>query len=335
MTARIMGLYHHELFHNLQRNLALHYGGKEDVAGQHKDWQFFTEGTAVLASSVGEPKVEFANGGTYISHVNTFIGGGALKGELNSHYQGMDGRSFVVYWRFLFEQCGGMQVIRQALIALYAGDIVDIGSSTDLINAMPLVMNQALAATQCPFATYQDSLVAFAHALYALNVQGGRCFIGGEAGMCNGLYDPHYLYCGPEVEHLHYAGVPFAYTGASLSSHTSEQSRVAGIPSSFGMDFVEIDLAEVVDGKPLTLEIYGEPGAAAEFHVQVWELEVNGWRSIAIHEPVTLIANAQGHYLYTSPALDTGITRRLAVILTRVDAKEHIDPVGAYTVSVY
>ena len=101
------------------------------------------------------------------------------------------------------------------------------------------------------------------------------------------------------------------------------------------MDFIEIDLAEAANGKPLTLEICGEPGAAAEFHVQVWELEVIGWRSIAIHEPVTLIANAQGHLLHTFSALDTGITRRLTVMLTRVDTQEHIDPVGAYTVTVY
>jgi hypothetical protein len=224
------------------------------------------------------------------------------------------------YWRFLYDQCGNMQVIRQALIALYTGDIVDIWSSTDIASAMPLIMDQALAGTGCPFSTYQDSLVAFAHALYALHVQGGRCTSLGESGVC-GLYDPNHLYSGPTVEQIAYTGV--------------EQPHTAGIPSSFGMDFLEIDLAGSNGGQALTLEVYGEPEAAAEFRVQVWALGGEGGQSVPVGETVTLSSNAQGHWLYTFQALDTGIIRRLAVILTRVDAQEHVDPVGAYTVAVY
>jgi hypothetical protein len=334
LTAQIMALYQHELFHNLQRNLALQYGGKGDVAGQDRVWQFFSEGTAVLAASVGESQAEFTDTSAYVINANNFIGGGKLAGELNTRYQDMRSYASAAYWRFLYEQCGSMQVIRQALIALYTGDIVDIWSSTDIASAMPLIMDRALAGTGCPFSTYRNSLVAFARSLYALHVQGGRCMSWGESGIC-GLYDPNHLYSSPMVSQIAYTGVPLIYTGTSITSNAPKQPHTAGIPSSFGIDFLEIDLAGMNGGQALTLEVYGEPEAAAEFRVQVWALGGERGQSVPVGETLTLSSNAQGHWLYTFPALDTGIIRRLAVILTRVDTQEQVDPVGAYTVTLY
>jgi hypothetical protein len=78
------------------------------------------------------------------------------------------------YWLYLYEQCGGiesgaedpaagMDIVRNALRALYSGDIVDIASSTDIAGALPELMDRALAETpSCPFTTLHESLFQFA-----------------------------------------------------------------------------------------------------------------------------------------------------------------------------
>jgi hypothetical protein len=77
------------------------------------------------------------------------------------------------YWRFLYEQCGGtkggvhdpdagMAIVRNALRALYSGDVVDIVSSTDLLGVLPQVIDRALARTpSCPFRTFEESVNCF------------------------------------------------------------------------------------------------------------------------------------------------------------------------------
>ncbi|MEJ2212049.1 MAG: hypothetical protein P8129_23865 [Anaerolineae bacterium] len=73
----IMSNFHHELFHNYQRSLYQHYGGNGDVDGKADAWQFFSEGTAVLASSIGQPDVQFSRSWgarAYLSQARSFIG---------------------------------------------------------------------------------------------------------------------------------------------------------------------------------------------------------------------------------------------------------------------
>ena len=331
LTERLMSSYQHELFHNIQRNIGLHYSGNGDVSGKDWAWQFFSEGTAVLASTVGEFDVEFAAGpgeSYYLLNANKFIGGDGFYGKLNKRYPEMDAYSPAVYWRFLYERCGGMRVVREALTALYSGELVDIQTSTDIVANLPAIMDRALAGASCPFTTYRESLNAFARALYALHIEGGRCVSPGQPGLC-GFYDPNHLYNGPTTNRLTYTGTPLIYSVA-------EQAYPAGIPSSFGMDYIEIDLNQSADVQALTLEIYGTPGAAAVFDVQIWELMVDGGgRLLPIGDTVTLTADSDGRLTYAFPTSPNRATQRLAVIITRVDALESLDPAGEYTLELH
>ena len=200
----IVSAFHHELFHNLQRNINLNDGGSGDASGEHDAWLFFTEGTAVLASSAGQPAAEFAQiaaGRAYMSYANEFLAGGGYRGNLNKSYRKLSPYRSGIYWRFLYEQCGGMkdgiedpaggmQVISRTLTALYSKHIVDISSSNDLIGKVPEIMDAALDGSSCPFQTHAESLVTFSRAIYELLLEGGRCTGPGTPLGC-GFYDPN------------------------------------------------------------------------------------------------------------------------------------------------
>ncbi len=77
LTDGLMSTYHHELFHNLQRNIFQHYGTSEGVVKAIDDWDFLTEGTAVLASSVGQPDLQFSRSWgvrAYAANAGSFLG---------------------------------------------------------------------------------------------------------------------------------------------------------------------------------------------------------------------------------------------------------------------
>ena len=344
LTDGIMNTFYHELFHNLQRNISQMSGGDGDVDGAGDAWQFFSEGTAELASSVGQPTVQFAQSSrprAYIFDANGYMGGDGYLGDLNTSYTRMRPYHAAPYWRFLYEQCGGMtdgvenpaagmHVIRRALAVLYSGEIVDIGSSSDLALALPRVMDRALEGSACPFRTYEESLAAFARAVYALGLDGGRCTAAGIPAGCS-FYDPNNLYRDPPVETITYAGTPVTHAAA-------EQVFPAGIKSSFGIDFVDVILDPTANGQPLTIEFYGAPGSGAAFNVQLWKLVDRGGGARpqrvpnqAVATEVPTATNADGHLLYTIPAIDTAAYNRLGLIITRVDGNEGGDPVGAYS----
>ena len=266
--------------------------------------------------------------------VNRFLGNGSLPGDLNASYGRMDPYRTAIYWRFLYEQCGGMangvkdpaagmQVIRQALTVLYSGEVVDIASSTDLVGALPGIMDRALEGSACPFQTHKESLLAFARAIYALRLEGGRCTRPGSPAGC-GLYDLNHLYVDPPLNIVNYAGAEQAYSGA--------------IKSSFGVDFVDVVLDPTATGQPLTLEFYPAPGAGAEFNVHLWQLADSGEGARPQRVPGQAVpevltgTNADGHLAYVIPAINTTAYNRLGLIITRVDANEGSDPVGAYTI---
>jgi hypothetical protein len=129
LTDGLMSVFHHELFHNQQRNISLHFGSRGNLAGQEEAWKVFSEGTAVLASSVGQPMIQFqpsAQLRSYAKRANAFIGSeGVFGGSLNKSYKEIPYHT-ALYWRFLFENCGGlvnsvedpaagMQIIRNVL----------------------------------------------------------------------------------------------------------------------------------------------------------------------------------------------------------------------------
>ena len=108
------------------------------------------------------------------------------------------------------------------------------------------------------------------------------------------------------------------------------------------MDFVDVVLDPASDGQPLTLEFYGAPGADAEFNVQLWRLMDSGDgtrpRRVPTQTTATEVltrANADGHLVYAIPAIDVTAYNGLGLIITRVDAKESLDPVGAYTIVLH
>jgi hypothetical protein len=332
----ILSTFHHELFHNLQRSLYQGYGGDGDIDGAEDVWRFFSEGTAVVAPSIARPTVEFNQTSAarhYMDKARWFLGRGLVSTDLNRSYTEMNPYHAAIYWRFLFERCGGLEdpaagldVIRGALTALYAKDIVDISASSDLVGELPALMDQALAEASCPFKTYRESLNAFARAIYALRVEDGRCVVPGAPAGC-GLFDPNHLYDAPPAGIVAYAGAPITYDAG-------QQRFPTGIQSSYGMDFVDVILDPAADGGSLTLEFYGAPEAAAEFSVQLLKLEDSPEGLVRHTSAVEILAqrNADGHLTATIPGIDTTEFSRLGLIITRVDAQEDLDLVGEYTI---
>jgi hypothetical protein len=274
-------------------------------------------------------------------NANSFLGDDELFGDLNRSYEQVVAHHAAIYWRFLYEQCGGktdgvedptagMDVIRRALTTLYAGEVADIASSTELVKHLPQVMDRALQGSACPFQTYEESLIAFGRATYALRLHGGRCPAPGAPAGC-GYYDPNNLYHDPPVSTIVYTGTPISYSEA-------DQAFPAGIRSSFGMDFVDVVLDPAVDGQPLMLELYGAPGADAEFVLQLWKLMGSGQGagpqrvSTQTTAPEVLRADENGRLSYVISVIDTTAFNRLGLIITRVDANESSDFVGAYTI---
>jgi hypothetical protein len=348
LTDGLISSFHHELFHNLQRNISLELGGGHDISGKEDVWEFFSEGMAVFASSVGMPQVQFSQNTkarAYLAQANAFVAGGGMhEGELNTSYKTIFPYRSAIYWRYLYEKCGGMtdgkedpaagmQLIRDILMVLYNKSVVDIYTSEDLVKFLPAILDQVLKSSNCPFKTYRDSLTNFAGAIYALGLADGRCIAPGIPSGC-GFYDPNKLYSSP----LHDT-ISYSQGGVTYPIEEQSQQLTAGIPNSFGMDFVEVILSPEQDGAPLTIEFSGNPNAAAEFNVEIWKLksvERSKWyQRVLFPNPDGghILSNADG-WVYTLPEVDTSEFDRLALIITRVDNQENLDPRGEYRIFI-
>lgn len=346
----LMSTFHHELFHNLQRSLALEVGGSANLDGIDDAWQFFSEGTASFVPTVAQPEVQYAQSGearAYFAKAIEYIGGKGFPGELNQSYSEMNPYNAALYWRTLFEKCGGMAdnpqaikqamgVIRKALAVLYSKEVVDINQSGDLVGNLPAVMDRALSspeASYCPFRTFNDSLVHFSRAIYALGLDRAGCSELANSSDC-GLYDPQGLYSSPIADQLLFSGEEMVYS-------SNDQAYPAGIRNSFGIDYIEIPLTSKLDGNTLEIEFQGDPQGQAVFSVQVWKLrETNGGAlqrvaPRAVSEPENFTMNADGKsHVYTIPALDREAYNCLTLIILRLDADESNDSQGAYTIGL-
>jgi hypothetical protein len=156
-----------------------------------------------------------------------------------------------------------------------------------------------------------------------------------------GFYDPNGLYSDPPVDRITYTGGAMIYDGTPMTTE-GDQLSPPGIPSSFGMDFVDVVLDPAANGQPLTIEFTGAPGAEAEFRVELWRLMDTGGDARPRRVPgptaapeVLTSTNEDGHLVYTIPAIDTTLYNRLGLIITRVDAKENLDSVGAYEIVLH
>ncbi len=335
LTDGLLNSFHHELFHNLQRSIQRNEGGQGPLAGAGGVWAFFSEGMSVLASSVGQPELQFRWSRAYVSRANGFLGrSGRQVDDLNTSYATMSPYRSAIYWRFLYERCGqtgdggidpavGMEVVRRALTLLYAGDVVDSSTSTDLVGAVPEIMDRALEASPCPFDTYAESLTAFARAVYGLGLEDGQPEAAASPGRW-GFHDPHNVYRDPPVTTIAQSGTDTRHTGE--------------IPSSFGIDLIEVTLDPAVNGQPLALELHTVPGAAASFAVQAWTadaaMRAPDSSASAPEDAQVILTTRQlgGKLTHVIPAVDAIRLSKLGLIVTRIDANERLDPVGEYTI---
>jgi hypothetical protein len=318
----LMSAFYHELFHNLQRSLCQHLGGDGRVGGADDAWVFFSEGTAYLASSVGLPGAHF----------------GATNRPRRDPGSDVSSQGIatlpVMYWRFLYEQCGGlagdfedpgagMAIVRRALTLLYEGSIVDIAESRDLFRSIPRVLDAAIAATPlCPFRTYEQSLVHFARALHGLHLDGGRCTEPGEPAGC-GFYDPHSLYSTPAIMELRYGG--------------GQEDVGAHSWTSLDIDLYEVALQPGPSVQPLELVLEPDARGDAVFVMQVWKLVEgrSGPRPIPDQAEGPEMVGTAGpgeRLVYSIGAIDLTEFDRIGLLVTRAEPYGRSDSPGQYTI---
>jgi hypothetical protein len=200
----------------------------------------------------------------------------------------------------------------------YAGADDDDGSA---VVAMKTALDATFARVDGPFRSFDDSLIAFARANYALRLSNGRC-AAAELSLCGGLYyDPQDAYTEPAVAtEIEYDGTRLSYDGA--------------IGSSYGTDFIEVNVDLVVHHQPLTIRLQGE-GGAARFNVQLWALGPGIGKPRAVTpQPEIVPRDGNGAYVHINPRVDWRATNRVALIITRLDSDEMVDPVGNYQVTL-
>jgi hypothetical protein len=340
ITDGILSVFHHELFHNQQRNINLHFGNKGNIAGKDEAWKLFTEGTAVLASFVGQPTVQFEPATrmrAYLKRANAFIGSdGQFIGDLNRNYQEAP-YHFAIYWRFLYESCGGikdgledpatgMKVIHHVLETLYKGEIVNVNSSNDVAAGLPRILNVALQDTPtCPFHTYEESLIHFARAIYLLRLENGRCSTSYNSTYC-GFYDPQRLYQIPNAEdHMIQAGSTTQINGA--------------IATSYGIDLIELQLDPSTEGKTLKLTFKDISDPEDEFNVELWKNKTlentSGPEAYSDQTSEPRSRRTENGFL----ALEIGDIsmddfNNLGLIITRMDPHENVEASGSYLIQV-
>jgi hypothetical protein len=340
LTDGILSVFHHELFHNQQRNISLHFQGNDNLSGKNNAWKMFSEGTAVLASVVGEPDVELAavtKPRDYIKRAKAFLGeDGLVGGGLNESYSEIPYHT-AVYWRFLYEHCGGlfngiespdtgMQVIRNVLESLYDGKVVDINSSSDAAGALPEVVDLALQNTpSCEFRTYEESLLQFSEAVFLLRMPSERCNAMMEDSAC-GFFDPNHLYPTPNAE-VH---------AVAANADTSVQGS---IPSSYGMDLMEFKLEMSTSHKAMTILLDTDDGKHNKFCVEVWQIEAieqpsdSGQAPVHAGHPQSICADGGSATLDIDPA-NSGNVNAIGVVVTRMDSHETSDP-GEYSLQLH
>lgn len=321
-------VFAHEFYHMVQWNSLLSAGCSM------RTWNnLFIEAQGKFAPSVQYPELEIL--GEHIAGVSSEYQSAArhfFAHSLNASYHDLEADTahrydWAPYWRFVYEQYGSMDIVRAALEEMACQYDPDIEA------ALPPVMDAAMARVDGPFGTFEESLVTFAEANYALRLEGGRCATQNLAECEHKYYDPNRTYKSPPLEaELRYSGDPLTHNGS--------------IPASFGMDYVEVDLDRELDGQPLRIAFHGE----GRFSVQVWELggganartvalasDTGGRagqpRALTPH-PRALGEDDGGLHVEWIPHLDTARCDRLALVIVRLDANEGPSSTGSYTITL-
>jgi len=332
LTDGLMSVFHHELFHNLQRNIDLHFGGNGNVSGMDEAWMMFSEGTAVLASSAGQPQVQFSPGAAlrnYMKRANAFIGSeGVFYGGLNKSYENIPYYT-ALYWRFLYEKCGGinngiddptvgMRVIRNVLETLYSGDIVDINASANWTEALPRILDRALAESTCPFHDYETSLSEFARSIYSLRLADGRC----DAVIHRdcGFYDPNSLYNLPPVDHEVIAARSAIYISGNIST-------------SYGIDFIELTLDTTANQQSFRIVFDKSSISKADFTVQLVMIKSSKSKPTLVKDS-NILNTENGKVSFEAENINFNEVDCIGLIVTRSDANEKQDAIGSYTIQI-
>jgi hypothetical protein len=311
-------VFAHEFFHLMQWNALLPSG-----RALNRWHNVFFEAQAAFAVTLQHPTIEISKDhvvsqqSEYTRAANRF-----LTSRLNVSYQELETDmthryDAALYWRFVYEQYQDAGVVHAAL------EEMALGYDANIVGAMDDVMNKAFARLDGPFHTFEESLIAFAWANYALRLENGRCSHT-ELAECKGLYyDPDHMYLSPRPEaQRHYDGGRLSIDGA--------------IPSSYGMDFVEVSLDPSVHNQALTIKFQGK-GEFARFHVQIWKLGpgLEGSKPRALTaRPQVVPENRNGDRVAAISESDTAAYDRLALIITRLDSNEAADPAGEYQITV-
>jgi hypothetical protein len=307
----------HEFFHLMQWNVRFSSGRPDSY------WlNLFIEAQASLAASVQYPEIELVKAGRgarvpeYARAANRF-----LAQRLNTSYADLEADpearyDYALYWRFLYEQLDDVAINRAALEEMASH--YDAGS----VSSVDATMDATLSRFDGPFLTFEESLVAFARANYALRLENGRCTATGLVE-CGGLYqDPDGVYVDPPLEAV------LDYGGAMGEGGLSHDGA---IPSSYGMDFIDVRLDPTLRGQGLMVKLQGD-GEGARFNVQVWRLGAGVLKPRAVTQhPESVVQNADGTHVYVIPQLDTAAYNRLAIIVTRLDPDEAVDRAGVYS----
>ena len=105
---------------------------------------------------------------------------------------------------------------------------------------------------------------------------------------------------------------------------------------------IDVVLDPAADGQPLTIEIRGAPGSEATLNVELVPLvdseDRTDPRPMAVERDAFEIharVDPDGSQIYVIPAIRTTDRSRLGLIVTRLDAREALDPVGAYTIVLH
>ncbi len=331
-------VYAHEFYHMVQWNSLLSSDCSMDT------WNnLFIEAQAKFAPSVQYPKLEIL--GEHIAGVGSEYQSAArhfLAHSLNASYRDLEADTahrydWALYWRFLYEQFGGMEIVRAAL------EEVTCGYDAEIEAALPAAMDAAMARLDGPFQTFEESLIAFTEANFALRLdpEGGRCATEDRAICETRYYDPNHTYKAPPLEdEIHYSGSPLTYEGA--------------IPASFGTDLIEVRLDRDLSGQPLQIAFQGE----GRFSVRVWTLGAGAQASVGggasthalalasdagdgggppralTSHPKAMNKDDGDRYVEWIPRLDTVRSDRLALLVVRLDTDERTNPAGDYTVTL-
>jgi hypothetical protein len=315
-------IFAHEFFHLAQWNVLLS-AGQAGTGQPINYWKnTFIEAQAEFAVGVQYPELELgkshvlAGSSAYGNSANLF-----LMERLNASYRDLEAGptskyDLALYWRFLYEQYGGMDVIRAALEEMVQHH------DPDILAGLEPTLDAALARVPGPFHSFQESLVAFARANYALRLDAesqGRCAAVDFAECGGRYYDPDERYLEPPLAaKLAYDGVTLAHAGT--------------IPTSYGMDFVEVRLDPALQSQPLQISFQGK-GTVARFNVQVWKVRSGPRKPRAVTEqPAVMAPSSDGARVYSIANLDTETYDRLVLIITRLDADEARDPAGDYAI---